>query len=92
PGGIYIHWGFWQNAEPGAAENVARLITEMRGELITRTQSQAFKMAIFRIDTAGAFARLGSKVPVARPQTDLDFRLEAAKQEQAHPAAPAPAK
>ncbi len=89
PGGIYVHWGFWQNAEPGAAENVARLLAETGAQPIARAQSQAFKMGIFRIDTPAAYAHFGGQAPVVRPRTDLDIRLGAARQ---HLAAPVPAK
>lgn len=79
PGGIYVHWGFWQNAEPSGAETVARLLAETGAEEVTRLQSQVFKMAIFRVDTPAAYARFGSKPPVIRPESDLDNRLKIAR-------------
>ena len=92
PGGIYVHWGFWQNAEPGGAENVARLLAETGAQPLARARSEAFKMGLYRIDTPAAYAHFGGKEPVVRPATDLDFRLEAARSQLAHPAATVPAK
>ena len=92
PGGIYIHWGFWQNAEPGSAVNVARLLAETGAVEYRRAQSQAFKMGIYRIDTPAAYAHFGGKAPVQRPLSDLDFRLREAREHLAHPTEPAPAK
>ena len=49
-------------------------------------------MGLYRIDTPAAYAHFGGKEPVVRPATDLDFRLEAARSQLAHPAATVPAK
>ena len=92
PGGIYVHWGFWQNAEPGAAATVAQLLAETGAKPIARAQSQAFKMGVFRIDTPAAYARFGGKAPIARPQTDLDVRLKEAQEQFAPADTPVPAK
>jgi hypothetical protein len=92
PGGVYVHWGFWQNAEPGSAATVAQLLAVTGAKPIARAQSQAFKMGVFRIDTPAAYAHFGGKAPIARPQTDLDVQLGEA-QAQLNPAEPAvPAK
>ena len=82
PGGIYIHWSFWHNAEPGTAAITAKLLTETHATLFARAQSQAFKLALFRIDTPAAFARPGVKPPPPlRPETDLDTVLARARAE-----------
>lgn len=86
PGGVYVHWSFWHNAEPSVAEATAKLLVETKAIEVARVQCQAFKLAIFRIDTPEALARFGGKQPVNRRRdTDLDIRLERAR------AAPAPA-
>jgi hypothetical protein len=82
PGGVYVHWGFWQNAEPGVAESTAKLLAETNATEVARTQSQTFKLAIFRVDTPEALARFGGKQPVSRRHdTDLDSRLARARAE-----------
>jgi hypothetical protein len=80
PGGIYVHWGFWNNAEPGIAESTARLLAETKATEIARMQCQAYKLAIFRIDTPEALARFGGKPPASpRRDTDLDSHLARAR-------------
>ncbi len=88
PGGVYLHWSFWHNSEPATAEIAAKFITEIHGTEIARAQSQAYKLALFRIDTPAAFARPGVKPPrLLRPQSDLDTVLGRAR----NPASPASA-
>jgi hypothetical protein len=80
PGGVYVHWGFWNNAEPGIAESIARLLAETKATEIARLQCQAYKLAVYRIDTPEAFARFGGKPPVnQRRDTDLDSHLARAR-------------
>lgn len=80
PGGIYVHWGFWQNAEPNSAESTARLLAETHATEVARAQSQTFKYAVFRIDTPEALARFGGQQPGGtRPDSDLDSRLARAR-------------
>jgi hypothetical protein len=92
PGGVFVHWGFWQNAEPGKAASIAKLLVETNAKEVARTQSQAFTLAVFRIDTPEAIARFGGKPPVnsSRRETDLDRQLTRARAEGA-PAGTAPA-
>ena len=79
-GGIYLHWSFWHNAEPSTAEGTARILAETHAVVVARAQSQAYKLALYRIDTPEAFARPGAKPPrLARPQTDLDTVLGRAR-------------
>jgi hypothetical protein len=92
PGGVYIHWSFWHNAEPGAAETTAKLLAETNATVFGRVQCQAYTLALLRIDTPEAFARFGGKPPVrTRPDTDLDRVLAHARAELASPAPAAPA-
>jgi len=80
PGGVYVHWGFWNNAEPSLAESTARLLAETKAPEIARLQCQAYKLALFRIDTPEAFARFGGKQPGnQRRDTDLDSHLARAR-------------
>jgi hypothetical protein len=83
PGGVFVHWGFWQNAEPGKAASIAKLLVETNAKEVARTQSQAFTLAVFRIDTPEAIARFGGKPPVnsSRRETDLDRQLTRARAE-----------
>jgi hypothetical protein len=93
PGGVFVHWGFWQNAEPGKAASIAKLLVETNAKEVARTQSQAFTLAVFRIDTPEAIARFGGKPPVnsSRRETDLDRQLTRARAEGAPPGTgPAP--
>jgi hypothetical protein len=80
PGGVYVHWDFWHNAEPVMAESTARLLAETKATEIARGQSQAHKLAIFRLDTPEALARFGGKPPASqRRDTDLDSHLARAR-------------
>ena len=53
PGGVYLHWSFWHNAEPNIAHQTAKLIAETNATLLDRSQSHLHKDALFRIDTNG---------------------------------------
>ena len=92
PGGIYMHWSFWHNAEPNIARETAKLLVETNAILIDRTQSHTHKLALFRIDTPEALARFGGPPPPPpKRDTDIDRMLSRAKAEAATPAE-APAK
>ena len=90
PGGVYLHWSFWHNAEPNLAREAARLIVETNAIELARAQSFAHKDALFRIDTPEAFARFGGPLPPPLERdTDLDRMLGQARAAAA--ATPAPA-
>jgi hypothetical protein len=92
PGGVYVHWSFWHNAEPASAVITAKLLAETNATVFARAQSQAFKLALFRIDTPDGLARFGGQAPVSnRPDSDLDRLLARARADLDAPAAPAPA-
>jgi hypothetical protein len=92
PGGVYLHWSFWHNAEPTMAAESAKLLVETNATVVARVQCQAYKLALFRIDTPEALARFGGREP-APPyhDTDLDKMLARARAAQppAKPADPA---
>ena len=86
PGGIYIHWSFWHNAEQGAADVTAKLLVDTHATLFARTESQAFKLAVYRIDTPEALERFGGPPQPPRVKdTDLDRSLERARAAAAQP-------
>jgi hypothetical protein len=89
PGGIYVHWDYWHNAEPEMAADTAKLLVATNAIEVTRMQSEAYKFALFRIDTPEAFARFGGRLPVPNPRpADLDKALKQART-QLVPTAPA---
>jgi len=90
PGGIYVHWDYWHDAEPDMAADTAKFLAEANATEFTRTQCQGYKLALFRIDTPEGFARFGGRLPVPsiRP-VDLDKVLKQARARLA-PAMPAP--
>lgn len=73
PGGIYLHWGFWHTAEPAIAQQAAQLLAEVNATPVTRMTSQAFKLALFRIDTPEGLARFGGTPPAPQHQRDSDL-------------------
>ncbi len=92
PGGIYLHWSFWHNAEPAMARETAKLLVETHAVLIDRTQSHTHKLALFRLDTPEGLARFGGPPPPPPARdSDLDRMLSQAKAAAVAPL-PAPAK
>jgi hypothetical protein len=94
PGGIYVHWGFWHNAEPDRAELCAKLLVETDAREVIRMQCQANKFALYRIDTPEAFARFGGNPPIhpVWRNSDLDKVLIEARAKLAPGAAAPPAR
>jgi hypothetical protein len=94
PGGIFVHWGFWHNAEPDRAADTAKLLVETDAREVTRMQCQAYKLAMFRIDTPESFARFGGRPNAGPPRgnTDLDKALIEARAQPAPGAAAPPAR
>ena len=72
PGGVYLHWSFWHNAEPNMARETARLIVDAHAVELARAQSFAHKDALFRLDTPEALARFGGP-PLPPPERDADL-------------------
>ena len=95
PGGVYLHWSFWHNAEPPLARETGKLLVEAHATELARVYCQSDKIALFRLDTPEGLARFSSR-PAQPPHrdSDLDTMLARARAElaTAHPPAPAPAK
>jgi len=92
PGGVYLHWSFWHNAEPAMAGEAAQFLAETHAAVFARTTSQAYKLALFRLDTPEALARFGGRPP-ADPRADRDLdqllaRARAGLESAAPPAVP----
>ncbi len=90
PGGVYLHWSFWHTAEPAMAHQAAKLLAETDAKVINRMQSEAFKIALYRIDTPEAIARFGGPVPTS-PLKDSDLDTLIARFRAQVPPLPAPA-
>jgi 4-amino-4-deoxy-L-arabinose transferase-like glycosyltransferase len=90
PGGVYLHWSFWHNAEPAMARESAKLIVETNATLLGRAQSFAHKDALYRLDTPESLVRFGGPQPPPNERdTDLDRMLAHARAvEAATPPAP----
>jgi MFS family permease len=92
PGGVYLHWSFWHNAEPAIARESAKLIAETQAVELARYQSFLHRDALFRLDTPAAFARFGgTPPPPLERDTDLDRMLAHARAEAAAHPLPVPA-
>lgn len=91
PGGVYLHWSFWHNAEPALARETGKLLVAAHATELVRVRCQSHTLALFRLDTPEGLARLGGRPPPA-PQrdSDLDTMLARARAELgASPPAPA---
>ena len=77
PGGIFLHYGFWEHAEADRADIAARTIVDFRAKEVSRYSSHAMNFAIFRLDTPEGLARLGGPVPSspARREGELENAL-----------------
>lgn len=80
PGGIYLHWSFWHNAEPELARSTAQLIADAHAVELVRQRTHSDTLALFRFDTPEALERFGGPPPPPpRRDTDLDTLLTRAK-------------
>lgn len=77
PGGVYLHFGFWDNAEGHRADEAARIIVEYGAREITRFGTHAMTFGLFRIDTPVGLARYGGPAPAfpSRREGELDNAL-----------------
>lgn len=88
PGGVYVHWSFWHNAEPTLARDTAQLLADAHALELLHERNNAHTLALFRVDTPEGFAKFGGPPPPPPKRlTDLDTLLAAAR---AKAAAPAP--
>lgn len=63
PGGVFLHYGFWEHAEERRADVAARTILDFGAKEIVRYPSHAMTFAIYRLDTPAGLERLGGPVP-----------------------------
>jgi hypothetical protein len=63
PGGIFMHYGFWEHAEVDRADAAARALVNFDAQEIVRYTSHAMTFAIYRLDTPSALERFGGPVP-----------------------------
>jgi|GEM_PF-445799 len=68
PGGIYVHWNFWDNVEPTLAEDARKLIHDTSAQTVVSTTSQDHYLAILRVDTPAAIAKFGG---TGKPDTHI---------------------
>jgi hypothetical protein len=72
------------------AHQAAQLLAETDAKVINRMQSEAFKIALYRVDTPEAIARFGGPVPTS-PLKDSDLDTLIARFRAQVPPLPAPA-
>jgi hypothetical protein len=54
PGGIYLHWDYWMNAEPDFAKTGNKLIEDTQATELINEQVETKHLKLYRIDTAYA--------------------------------------
>ena len=73
PGGIYLHWDYWVNShQPRMAEVWRRLVLDTRATVFLRGASEAYKFALFRLDTPYARETMGGAATIEVAQPDRD--------------------
>jgi hypothetical protein len=73
PGGIYLHWDYWVNSnQPRMAEVWKKLIIDSHATIFGRGAAEAYKFALFRLDTPYARETMGGQAKIEGPQPDLD--------------------
>ncbi|MBK8477970.1 MAG: glycosyltransferase family 39 protein [Opitutaceae bacterium] len=72
PGGIYLHWDYWVNAEPRIADSWRQIIVDTRASVFRRGTSEQYKFALFRLDTALALQTMGGGAEPNRRRPDMD--------------------
>jgi hypothetical protein len=85
PGGIYFHFGYWDNSQPEFAEEAARLIVDMEATEFARRQCQEHRFALFRLDTSAAVERFGGSPP---EPSDRMIRLDSLLEQLRNPPPP----
>jgi hypothetical protein len=81
PGGIYLHYGYWEHADEERGNHAAQVIVQFQGREIARLPTHAMNFAIYRLDTPEALARFGGP-PTTQPErrkTELDNALARAR-------------
>lgn len=89
PGGVYLHYGFWEHAEADRADVAARTIVDFQAHEVSRFSSHAMNFAMYRLDTPEALSRLGGPLPdhPARREGELENALRRAREK---PPVPSP--
>jgi len=72
PGGIYLHWDYWVNAEDRFAKPWRQLVVDTHATVVSRMNAEAVKLALFRLDTPYARAVMGGHYRPDKPKIDLD--------------------
>jgi hypothetical protein len=89
PGGIYLHWDYWVNAQQNFVDVWRDLVLRSQATLIMRRNAEEAKMAIFRLDTPHALATMGKPLPLERQNKHLAVNLDTVLAElsaaEAHP-------
>lgn len=93
PGGIFFHFGYWDNVEPAFGQNSAQLFVDMGAIEVVRRPCREHQFALFRLDTPAALERFGGPKPEhSDPIVRLDALLNSyRKTTEGNPAPPAPA-
>lgn len=78
PGGIYYHYGYWENVEKDRAEISAKILIEYNAVEVARLKSHAMVFALFRLDTPDALGKFGGEHPrfPVRREGELDLTLQ----------------
>ena len=74
PGGVYLHYGFWENAEADRADVAARTIIELGAQEVARFNTHAMTFAIYRLDTPTGLSRFGG--PLSPSPSKREGELE----------------
>ncbi len=77
PGGLYVHWDYWLNAQDDFAAIWQKLLVETQATLVTRRTAAECEFALFRIDTPHALAEFGGPAPGGKEWTSLNSVLDA---------------
>ncbi len=67
PGGVYLHYGYWEHAEIERGDEAARIIVDFNAKEIARMPSHAMNFAIYRLDTPEGLVRFGG-ASIAQPE------------------------
>lgn len=76
PGGIYLHWDYWVNAEARFANVWKALILDTHAAIVARKNAEAVSLALFRLDTPYAREKMGGKGIISGPAVELDEVLD----------------
>lgn len=78
PGGVYMHWDYWVNAEPGLAAVWRQLVVDTRATIFRAGSSQDYRFALLRLDTEYARATFGGGAPAGQRLDPVRIAADAA--------------